>query len=265
MTNFQVTWKFTYTENIIPPRCRKPRPKKFQGEYTVEIPALSDKEAPVAIIETDKNAAPEMLGGERRTRIRQYRWYNNQLWCDHKIDRFKDIEFESIQPVITGYGSDYQSLDQHQEQARLWAKSKILVDGIVHKPLRGEPRLLVNRDYFNQKFYVSLERHFDYDVPRFKFSDFYRLDQINEAIAKCHRWFERFQNDKDEVELIIPYEFEIIIPQAIQLNPQAEQAVADEEKFQTNLQKLISETKSLFADHLQRCRALKEALATFEI
>ncbi len=264
MQTYQVTFRFSYTENIIPPRCRKPRPQQFEGQYTVEIPALSDKETPVAIIETDRAAAPQVLGGERRTRVRQYRWYNNHLWCDHQIDRFKDIEFEPIQPIITGYGCSYQSLAQHQEQAHLWAKSKILVDGIVHQPLRGEPRLLVNRDYFNNKFYVSLERHFDYDVPRFRFSDFYRIDQINEAIAKCHHWFERFQNDGDEVELVIPYEYEILIPQAIQLNPQFDQSVADEEKFQTNLQKLISQTKSLFPDSALACRALKETLASLQ-
>ncbi|NJL10780.1 MAG: hypothetical protein HC908_13125 [Calothrix sp. SM1_7_51] len=263
MKTYQVTWKFTYTENIVPSRCRKPRPEKFQGQYRVEIPDLTDNEAPVAIIEIDRNAAPEKLGGERRTRIRKYRWYNNQLWCNHQIEYFHDIEFEPIQSEITGCDSCEESLAEHQEKARQWAKSKILVDEIVYQALRREPRLLVNRDYYDGKFYVSLERHFDYNVSRFKKSDFYRLDKIKQAVAECYKWVSHFERDNEDVELLIPYSFKVLIPGAIQLNPEADQAVADEEKYQTNLQKLISEAQRIFNDESQRFRALKEAAAKF--
>lgn len=259
----QVTWNFTYTEDIIPPRCRKPRPEKFEGKFTVEIPSLTEIEAPVAIIETDHDASPDVPGGKRCTRVRQYRWYNNQLWCDHQIDPFRDIQCEQIQPVSNGCGSSYQSLAQHQELAKRWAASRIIVNGIAHQPLKGEPRLLIMRGFLKGEYYVSIQRHFDYDTPRFKYSEFYRIDQMKQAIAECYKWVSKFERDDDKVRLSIPISYKILIPEALRLNPQADQAAADEERFQSDLQKLISNTKMLFLKDSDRHRALKEALTKF--
>ena len=62
------------------------------------------------------------------------------------------------------------------------------------------------------------------------------------------------------MELLLPYHFEILIPEALALDPQADQARADEQDYQNNLKKLVSETKLLFRESQQCRRALKEAL-----
>ena len=261
MQAYQITFTFKYTDQVIPPRCRKARATQLEGQYTVSIPSLTSSEAPVAVIETDDHASPPNGSSEKYvTRVRHYRWYSNRLWYDHQIERFQDIEFEPVKPVIPSSGSPYQSLAEHQELARKWAESHILVNGVLHQPLKGEPRLIVDRDFWQDKYWVELKRYFDYEVTGFKFKDFYRLDQFEEAIAKCHEWVRRFQDDGDKVELLLPYHFEILIPEALALDPQADQARADEQDYQNNLKKLVSETKLLFRESQQCRRALKEAL-----
>ena len=73
-----VTVRFSYIADVIPPRCRNPRPVRFDNGVEVvtlrEIEALA---APVAIISTKADEPVPV-------RI-EYRWFEGQLWTSCNV------------------------------------------------------------------------------------------------------------------------------------------------------------------------------------
>jgi len=66
---------FNYTESFIPPRCSKPRYlTKDDGEIIIEIPVLSEQEAPIALKSTGNN----VISNARWSVA--YHWWDGRLW-----------------------------------------------------------------------------------------------------------------------------------------------------------------------------------------
>ena len=78
----KTTILFSYHENVIPPKCRKPRLVRFDdGEFTIKIPEVSASDAPVAI-----RAKGEFIHRPDKSYTLEYRWWNGQLWSAKNID-----------------------------------------------------------------------------------------------------------------------------------------------------------------------------------
>lgn len=88
--------------DIVPKRCRKPRPVKFDdGEHTVEIPELEDREAPIAAIEREKNP----WDATQPESVITYRWYGDRLYANHdpsnKFRGYGDVAFPTLDRAST--------------------------------------------------------------------------------------------------------------------------------------------------------------------
>lgn len=77
----QVHVLFNYTESVIPPRCRKPREvTRKDGALDIEIPVLTDVQAPIAI-----RASGKFLCRDEHFSY-ELRWWDGQLWSSLYVD-----------------------------------------------------------------------------------------------------------------------------------------------------------------------------------
>ncbi|MBB5546561.1 hypothetical protein [Paraburkholderia fungorum] len=144
---------FVYNESSIPPRCRKPRTElKRDGEIVLEIPDLTDAEAPIALRATGRRLTDDALW-----RV-DNRWFDGRLWVSVSTDtdgspRARKVGstnygWPALRDVIDlrrphdnqdhemGYSGPYVVGDRDQTEAsiRAWGNSILLVNGQCHRP-----------------------------------------------------------------------------------------------------------------------------------
>jgi hypothetical protein len=151
---------FSYVENVVPPRCRNPRPVRYHdGEIELEIPEIQSCDAPVAICATynrDSGELPYQM---------VYRWWKNRLWTNVQCYRGKPhVDKETKVPskyAIYAHTADLRSeyrmenrdfgislsiVENSKAQAieylNEWAKHELIIDGIRHQPC-SEPHYVV--------------------------------------------------------------------------------------------------------------------------
>lgn len=74
----QLTVNYSYVEQIVPLRCRKPRPQRFDdGVVVLNIREVTSEQAPVAIIGVEQDAA-----GEHTHEPVAYHWFDGKLWTN---------------------------------------------------------------------------------------------------------------------------------------------------------------------------------------
>jgi len=157
----QVKLLFSYVENIVPPRCRNPRPVRFHdGELRIHIREIESANAPVALrargsLQRNPDVHYELV----------YRWWKNQLWSPIRIDSGQprgmsagkeDWAYESWPDVLDLrtqdamlqshaydiFVSTYGGRHAIESWFKCVARSNVLIDGVPHRPA-GEPRYVV--------------------------------------------------------------------------------------------------------------------------
>jgi hypothetical protein len=147
---------FVYEESVIPPRCRKPRNElKRDGEIVVEIPDLSEQEAPIALKATGRR----LETGEPWSV--DYRWFRDELWVSVNTDTGgaptgrscggtsdgKDWDWPDIAEVVDlrrerhneNWAVSYYGLFQTKTRAeteadiQAWAKRHAIIEGKAHR------------------------------------------------------------------------------------------------------------------------------------
>jgi hypothetical protein len=122
----KLTIPYHYTEEVIPKRCRKPRPMRFEAAITLTIHEVTGEQAPVAIIqhsqeftyEEPAQASPSPQGGtqgagnlvaalavdvlrptapsgEYRAVTTTYRWWRSQLYVRAEFQRYSHAPHET--------------------------------------------------------------------------------------------------------------------------------------------------------------------------
>lgn len=149
----KTTVKVEYTDMIIPPRCRKPRPQYGEAEITVNIREVAASDAPVAFIVTEYDREP------RKVRLYKDRLYRQMQ--DRQSLYLETNSRDESRPfwenkaagqinwqwqLTTRYGVynrqdrywDYGPLEKHKDFARNKAANYIIVDGDAYERT-GEP------------------------------------------------------------------------------------------------------------------------------
>ncbi|NMM01577.1 hypothetical protein HHL24_27020 [Paraburkholderia sp. RP-4-7] len=147
---------FVYDESVIPPRCRKPRNElKRDGEIVVEIPDLTEQEAPIALKATGRR-----LGTGEPWSV-DYRWFRDELWVSVNTDPGgaphgrscggtsdgKDWDWRDIPEVIDlrrerhneNWAMSYYGLFltktrvETEADIQAWAKRHVIIEGKAHR------------------------------------------------------------------------------------------------------------------------------------
>ncbi|MBU3625831.1 hypothetical protein ICN48_06240 [Polynucleobacter sp. JS-Safj-400b-B2] len=207
---------FSYTENIIPKRCRHARPVRFEdGRATVSIPIVSKKDAPVAII---KNRCWD------QAKPISYRWWGGKLWTKSSYENLpeqfdlNDNHASAINQSFGYYGS-YNCSESKKERIkgiRAAAAKHLIIDGVYYERA-GEPRYYVitfgmGRNHGGTS--LSCSHHYNPNIGK---SQYFSLLQLDQAIALASKTANARGDDKS---LPIAYEtFQVLIPEAIKVNP----------------------------------------------
>lgn len=230
----QVQALFSYTENVIPPRCRKARQiRKNDGVVQIEIPEVTGEEAPVAI-----RSSGHFMSRQDVSFSVDYRWFNGCLWtadnldgaeprrrsCGHDDENWPAWKEEI--DVRGEYGnsnheygySDQRSMSKSEIEAairELQAKH-LIIDGIAHRKA-GEPRYVamtfgLGRNHGGTA--LVIDAMYNSNLSR---SSYFNLLHREEAIALATKFAQ--ERGDDESLPIVPHgpDWEILIPKAIQV------------------------------------------------
>ncbi|WP_454875373.1 hypothetical protein [Paraburkholderia xenovorans] len=156
-----VVVRFCYTEHVIPPRCRKPRPTFHEdGEIEIGITEVTGDDAPVAL-----RAHGTFIHRDDASYAVEYRWWKGRLWTSLNVDgngeprgRYAsedNWDWPVWEPMLDlRLGGKNQSYDfgYHEPHGlsreevtrglRAFAREHLIVDGIAYRP-RDEPRYVV--------------------------------------------------------------------------------------------------------------------------
>ncbi len=231
--NIKIPYK--YTEQVIPKRCRKPRSAMFSGEISLSIHEVSGEEAPVAIRQHTKT----FNGDSYEPTIIEYRWWHQQLWVVDSFNRFSQGPYETQtaqqftqDPWPLAKGPSYSSYKSQQENRRelmAWTRSILFIDGTRWRRA-GEPRYVImtfglGHNHGHPGTSLSSDNHYN---PNIGNSRYLRIDQHAKALEMAIAIAER-RGDDMAISFIKDYHdtFDILIPEAIRLNPDKEHGEGD--------------------------------------
>jgi hypothetical protein len=223
--------KFEYTESVVPQGCRKPRPQGFEASMALTIHELSLADAPVAIREIDYYPRP----GE--SPLTEYRWWRKKLWIPYRSRPHVDApyeeqtatQFEEIEHKHRCYGSKTQK--EVRQEIKRWASNILFIDGLRYE-LAGEPRYVVMTFGLGHNHGIgwgtslSTVNFYNSNISK---KAYYRIDQFEAAVAATERTALGRGDTKavPVVEVQNPNRFEILIPEAVRLQPHREHGNGD--------------------------------------
>jgi hypothetical protein len=233
----KITIPYAYTAEIIPPRCRLPRRVRQESAVTLTIHEVSSRKAPIAIKEHDPY--PEFRNdGHPATII--YRWWRNRLYVRHRFQRasgavwvtqtaadfLKDPYPYRLENAAGQWENEgYQSQAERRKDFRCWARSILFIDG-ERWAEAGEPRYVImtfglgHNHGLGWGTSLSTDDSYNSNISRDRY---YRIDHYREAVKAATQIAQRRGDTKAlPIANQKPTRFEIIIPQAIRLNPRRE-------------------------------------------
>lgn len=254
--NLIVEWTFRYTEEVIPAGKRKARPQETEGKATVEIPSVSDKEAPVAIIEVETLGE----GEESESTERKYRLFNGKLWYEKKFNEngLREDALEPVKEEMEEKRYPYLDKESHMKKITEWADNLLLVNGVAHCPLPGEPRIFIELEC-SEGIRISIERCFDYYRKEIRKCDYYAVDKLDEVIKESQR-IGKLQKDFDpneRIDLECRFSFEVLISSALTVDYKADHEAELNERFKSKLKRISNELNSVFCNPEERLKAVE--------
>lgn len=220
-----LTINYSYIESITPPRCRKPRPARFDdGVAEVTIREVTGAQAPVAIISrklSEPSAEPV-----------RYRWFDGRLWTETPILDCKRLRRGlpyALPSSTLSLVTDSANLTHHalgiwicvwegkqgiMEYLHAWASDTLLVDGQLYRPA-GEPRFVVMTFGLSNNHGGTALLCTDYFNPNIRADAYFSLvekpsaDEYAKQVALERGDTKKFSTDPG-------YAFEVLIPEAVQ-------------------------------------------------
>lgn len=227
------TIPYVYREDIIPPRCRKPRSFQFSALTTISIPEITSGEAPVAIICRGWYVAKHNQG--EWTEV--YRWYKGTLYTKTRrqdssgapyyietADKF--LADRELNADIRVSDRPHTSPEASQERKRATASYRdiVFIDG-ERWTKTEEPRYVVmtfGLGHNHGGTSLMTDNSYNQNIHR---DCYYRIDQVEVAVAARNRLATQ-RGDTQSLDL--PFNtFQIILPEAVRLNPSKEHGTGD--------------------------------------
>lgn len=224
---------FKYWESIIPPRCRKARYVEFDGHTTVTIKEISSKDAPIAIIERATDS--DYTDFSDNALFDEIRLYKNHLYTKESRWRNERIQI----PDFRDYYHYGHSKSDKIKGFRNDASQYLIIDDIVYARI-GEPRYVVMTFGLGCNHggtSLSIDYHYNSNISK---NAYFRIDQYDDAVAKATFVATRRGDDK-YLPIEPQYKYEILIPEAIKLNPQKEHG--DGDGFMNECEDIIESVK----------------------
>jgi len=263
----KITIPYEYTKQVIPKHCRKPRGVQFKGNISVLIHEVNAYQAPIAIIEHNRQYNDKTEQYEPS--ITEYRWYKNKLWKLHSFSRYSHAPYETQTseqfmgdpyPMTNGisYYHAYRFQQENRNCIMSWARNTLLIGGMRWQQI-DEPRYVIHtfglgHNHGHPGTSLSSTNSYNSNISK---SRYFRIDQhdialdtaINIALNRGDDKAISFINENHE-------DFEILIPEAIRLNPNKEHG--DGDPFINKLEGMIDHSPSL---EVARFMVLKEAIS----
>lgn len=219
----EVTITFTYcTDNVIPPRCRKPRLVQERSSVVITVPEVTTDEAPVAF---------RVQPYSSLSSLEEYRWWGGKTWVPHLP--------WSHQTEPTLPGSDHFPAEQSDRaygtdglaEAEAWITERwshryLIIDGVVWIET-GEPRYVVmtfglGHNHGGTALMTSAGYNSNIGKERY-----FRADEYDEARAEAIR-VALARSDTDSVARItVEPPIEVLIPEAVRCQPHEEHGDGD--------------------------------------
>lgn len=266
----KITIPYECTKQVIPKYCRKPRPSKFKGQIAVLIHEVNGGQAPIAIREHGKRFNDKSEKYEPTTT--DYRWYRNKLWILHTFNRYSHAPYETQTsqqfisdpyPMTNGlpYYHAYDSRKANRCRIMAWARSVLLVDGMRWQQI-DEPRYVIHtfglgHNHGHPGTSLSSTNSYNSNISK---SRYFRVDQHDLALNTAINIALNRGDDK-----AIPFinewheKFEILLPEAIRLNPNKEHG--DGDPFINKLERIIEQSPT---QEIAGLMIIKEAVNLLE-
>jgi len=217
---------YTYGEEIIPPRCRKPRPVRRKAVARVAISVVDASEAPVAIVEIN----------HRDTRT--YRWFNKRLYALKQMRQRNgtpnDYEGQTLEQFeaapVREHGAFWSDCKGARRSALEWARSILFVNNMRWE-LVGEPRYVVMtfglgcNHGLGWGTCLCSDNSYNSNISRDRY---FRADEFDLAVAFATATA-KGRGDTKALPILKqkPTAFEVLIPEAIRLRPSKEHGKGD--------------------------------------
>lgn len=189
------TIEFKYTEDVIPPRCRKPRPQEFQGSTTVTVPDVNgtqdeiDKICPVVFISYchtwDKN-------GNFTIVPTVFRGYDGELYVP------SDRPLDYLEVLLKRVCETYSEKGDNVKKIRDEAETHLIINGELYnksnEPVYEVMTFGLGGNHGGTSLSIGKNR---LDGPR----NLFRADELDEAKA-CAASIALGRGDTESVQRI---------------------------------------------------------------
>jgi len=224
----KLTIPYSYTESVIPKRCRKPRDVRFDSSLDIDIREVSENDAPVAIIEHESLREDDPL---------YFRWFDGKLWTNSSTFRRADGLYGE---AINYFRSDwYKTQSEVIDQLNECADRIIIINGQTFQTA-GEPRYVVMTFGLGCNHggtALTVDHSYNSNIGKTRY---YRIDQREEAILEAER-VATSRGDSKNVPIHPHAYFDILIPESIQVYPAVEHG--DGDPFLNSLEDTVESVK----------------------
>jgi len=229
----ELTVKYSYIEQIIPPRCRKPRPQRFEdGVVVLSIREVTAEQAPVAIIGREEDC-----NSDNYLEPVVYRWFEGRLWTDCAVSNcsrrrascypalgpslnlVKDSAVLS-NPALGIYVCVHDGKQGIADYLQGLARDWLIIDGQLYRPA-GEPMYVVMTFGLSGNHGGTALLTDDHLNPNIRREAYFSLLELDQAITHTLLVAGK-RGDTVKVSTNPGFQFQVLIPAAIQWkNPNA--------------------------------------------
>lgn len=223
----ELTVTYSYVEQIVPPRCRKPRPVRFDdGAVVLSIREVTSDQAPVAIIGHGTDIA---TGANLKPVV--YRWFDGRLWADGPIsdctrrgskphvtpgpilDLVSDSSVLSYSPLGIHCGV-YEGKMAIADYLHTCCYDWLMIDGQLHCPA-SEPMFVVMTFGMTGNHGGTALMTADVLNPNIRSEAYFSVLELEKATEYTLR-IAGERGDTVKVNTDPGFQFEVLIPEAVQ-------------------------------------------------
>lgn len=223
----ELTVHYSYVEQVIPPRCRKPRPQRFDdGVALLAIREVTAEQAPVAIVSSEKD-----YHSDAYLEPVVYRWFEGRLWTDSNVsncsrrrascypDLGMSLNLVKDSAVLSNtalgiYVCTHEGKQGIADYLQACAQDWLLIDGQLHRPA-GEPMYLVMTFGMGGNHGGTALTTDDFLNPNIRVEAYFSLLELEQATEYALKLASE-RGDTKKVSTESGFNFELLIPEAIQ-------------------------------------------------
>jgi hypothetical protein len=244
-----ITAKYTFNEEYLPPRARKPRLRNVEKTMNVTIREATEQNAPVAMITTTYKSSY----GESDWRETTYRWHNGKLYTpcliQHGVDYKEQRSIREMGHMLNETNHSYAAENENDKIAKVRENASrfLIIDDVLHEE-SGEPRYNITtfglgNNHGGTGFFIENSYN-----PNIREDFYFNALQRAEAIERFKQ-VALGRGDTESVKKEVRENIQVLIPESVKLKPTKTQSQptakpAESPKF-TAVSRLLNQQKKL--------------------